>query len=190
MTSDELAEVLLRDQEYLKAEGGGVTFSGGEPTMQPKFLTEVLKKIPDMHRVIETCGYCPVVTFAKIIGMLDFVIMDIKVVNPVLHKKYTGVDNALILHNLEFLKKSGKPFMIRIPLIPGVNDSEENFIQTARLLESSKNLTEVQLLPYHKTAGAKYSMVNKTYQPNFDANRKPNLDTSVFTVFNVPCSVI
>lgn len=190
MTSDEMVEILLRDQEYLTAEGGGVTFSGGEPTMQPKFLTEVLEKIPDMHRAIETCGYCPVDTFAKIIGMLNFVIMDIKVVNPVLHKKYTGADNTLILQNLKFLKKSGKPFTIRIPLIPGVNDSEENFIQTARLLEDSKNLIEVQLLPYHKTAGAKYSMVNKTYQPDFDVNRKPNLGTSVFTVFNMPCSVL
>ncbi|MDD3253647.1 MAG: glycyl-radical enzyme activating protein [Lachnospiraceae bacterium] len=187
MTAEILAERLLRDADYLNRQGGGVTFSGGEPTMQSEFLLECLKRLKSMHRTIETCGYCQTDVFARILEELDYVIMDIKLADREQHKLYTGVDNSLILDNLEQVKRSGKPFRIRIPVIPGVNDSEENYRQTAALLSGAGNLEMVELLPYHKTAGAKYEMVGRTYRPEFDINQVPNLDTEAFSQVGIEC---
>lgn len=190
MTSDELAEKLLRDKAYLEMNGGGVTFSGGEPTMQSAFLIETLEKLRGMHRAIETCGYCREEVFEKVISELEYIMMDIKLADREEHIKYTKRDNTLILKNLEHLKASGKPFRIRIPVIPGVNDNEANFKRTAELLTGAKNLEKVELLPYHKTAGAKYEMVGLQYSPDFDVQQKPILDTSAFETLGLPVSVM
>lgn len=93
------------------------------------------------------------------------------------------MSNEPILENLERLKKSGRPFRIRIPVIPGVNDSDENFEQTALRLLDAENLEQVELLPYHVTAGAKYEMVGLSYQPEFDTAAAPNLNTELFRRF-------
>ncbi|MBE5760204.1 MAG: glycyl-radical enzyme activating protein [Clostridiales bacterium] len=190
MTSDELAAKLLRDKSYLESQGGGITFSGGEPTLQSEFLIEVLDKIQGMHRAIETCGYCKPETFRKIVDRLEYIMMDIKLADREEHIRYTKRDNDWIMENLAYLKQCGKPFRIRIPVIPGVNDNENNFRKTAELLVDTPNLEKVELLPYHKTAGAKYEMVGMEYQPDFDVAEKPNLDTSAFEKLNVPCSVM
>lgn len=188
--AEELAALLKRDQELLSALGGGVTFSGGEPTAQSGFLIEVLDRLEGMHRAIETSGCCPTDAFAALLKRLDYIIMDIKLADSEQHRHYTGVDNHLILQNLEQVKESGKPFCIRIPLIPGVNDSTENLERTAALLEGSRHLERVELLPYHKTAGAKYPMVGKEYAPGFDPERIPNADREPFLRRGIPCSVL
>ncbi|MDO5445664.1 MAG: glycyl-radical enzyme activating protein [Eubacteriales bacterium] len=187
-TPEELAGILLKDRDYLEMLGGGVTFSGGEPTMQAEFVLETTGLLKGMHCAIETCGFCSADTFRRIIDAMDYIMMDLKMIDPVLHKKYTGVDNAPILLNLELLKASGKPFRIRIPVIPGVNDSEENFTATAKLLQGCETLEKVELLPYHKTAGAKYSMVEMEYAPEFDIHAQLNLDTELFESFGIRCS--
>lgn len=187
MTVEELTGKLLRDREYLEKQGGGVTFSGGEPTGQPEFLLDCLKKLRTMHRAVETSGYCWPDIFQDIINELDYIIMDIKIADEGKHKIYTGVSNRIIIENLEQVKKSGKPFRIRIPVIPGVNDTEENYSLTAELLKGAENLEMVELLPYHKTAGAKYSMVGRTYAPEFDVDREPVLATSVFENAGICC---
>lgn len=190
MEAEELAVKLLRDKEYLAAQGGGVTFSGGEPTAQSAFLLECLKKVSSMHRAIETSGYCEPNRFEEILQELDLIIMDIKMVNEEKHKYYTGVSNRIILQNLEQVKKSGKPFWIRIPVIPGINDSEENFRETAMLLKGSKNLEKLELLPYHKTAGAKYGMVGTEYKPEFDTEREPNMNQKLFAELGIRCECL
>lgn len=190
MSSEELVAELLRDREYLKTCGGGVTFSGGEPTAQPMFLLECLKKLSSMHRVIETSGYCEPQWFLRILKELDLVIMDIKIVDAKKHEQYTGVSNQVILQNLEQLKESGKPFWIRIPVIPGVNDSEENLRATAELLKNAKNLEKVELLPYHKTAGAKYKMVGADYNPEFNTEGEPNMNQKIFTDMGIKCECL
>jgi len=101
--------------------------------------------------------------------------MDVKIVDPELHKKYTGVDNALILRNLENLKRMGKPFRIRVPLIPTVNDTLENMEATARLLEGAQHLEKIELMRYNKAAGAKYSGVGMTYAPDFPEDQEPRI---------------
>ena len=187
-TAQELAWKILRDKDYLAAMSGGVTFSGGEPTGQPEFLLETLDRVAGMHRAIETSGYCSGSVFEAVLARVEYVMMDLKLMDPEQHRHYTGVSNEPILENLERLKKSGKPFRIRIPVIPGVNDSDENFEQTAQHLLDAENLEQVELLPYHVTAGAKYEMVGLSYQPEFDTAAAPNLNTELFRRFGLKCT--
>ena len=106
--------------------------------------------------------------------------MDVKIVDPALHKKYTGVDNTMILHNLEVLKSMKKPFRIRVPLIPTVNDTYENMEATAKLLEGAEMLEKVELMRYNKAAGAKYSGVGMEYNVDFPEDRDPEVITEPF----------
>ena len=167
---------------------GGITFSGGEPTGQPEFLLEVLDRTAAMHRAIETSAYCSSKVFSAVLERVDYVMMDLKLMDPERHRHYTGVPNEPILENLERLKKSGKPFRIRIPVIPGVNDSDENFEQTALRLTDAPALEQVELLPYHVTAGAKYAMVGRQYRPEFDTAAAPNLNTGIFLAHGIACT--
>ena len=189
-TAQDLARHLQKDAVILRMNRGGITFSGGEPTMQGEFLLEVLSLLPDMHKAIETCGFCAPDLFAKILEQLDYVLMDIKLADPVLHKKWTGQSNELILQNLELVKASQKPFTIRIPLIPGVSDTPDNLSATADLLAGCSALEKVELLPYHKTAGAKYTMVGRAFDPGFDPDRQVNADPSAFERRGIPVHVL
>jgi pyruvate formate lyase activating enzyme len=185
-----LAEKLLRNADYLRNAGGGFTVSGGEPTGQPEFLLELLGLLRGSHRAIETCGYCSREVFSGMLGEIDLVMMDLKIIDSDLHRRYTGMDNAPILENLEILKGSGKPFIVRIPLIPGVNDTEANLRAAAERLAGSANLLKTELLPYHKTAGAKYSMIGMEYRPDFNIEQDPNGDTRYFLDRDIPCVVL
>ena len=187
---EELAEELMRDRDYLTALGGGVTFSGGEPTAQSAFLLETIGLLQGMHCAVETCGYCSQETFQQVLRAADYLILDIKLVDPAKHRRYTGADNRLILNNLALLKQGLKPFTIRIPLIPGVNDDEENLERTAELLEGASGLERVELLPYHLTAGAKYPMVGIAYTPTFQTDRSPRRDLQPFVRRGIPCRIL
>ncbi|KKS19447.1 MAG: Pyruvate formate-lyase-activating enzyme, partial [Candidatus Roizmanbacteria bacterium GW2011_GWC2_41_7] len=154
----DLAKELLRGKEILEQNNGGITISGGEPMAQPEFLMELIQELKPIHVVIETSGYASEEVFRKIVDSVDLVLMDIKHTDPKIHMQVTGVDNALIFKNLSYLCNSSRKFNIRIPLIPGINDTSENMERTARLLKSSNCLERVEFLPYHKTAGAKYAM--------------------------------
>lgn len=187
ITAGALAEKLMRSRTFFEKNEGGVTFSGGEPLAQPNFLTAVLDRMDGIHKAIETSGFSRPEIFESVIRRLDLVIMDIKAVDSEIHVRYTGVDNKIILDNLKLLKESGKPFIIRIPLIPGVNDTTENLRETAGLLSGSANLIRVELLPYHRTAGAKYEMVGEVYRPGFDTSKQPMPDTGVFEDKGISC---
>ena len=189
-TAEELASRLLRDRDILIENGGGITLSGGEPTMQPAFALELLERTSALHRAMETCGFCPPDVFQQFLQHLDFVLMDIKFVDPALHKAWTGNDNAPILRNLEQLKRSPLPFVIRVPLIPGVNDTPENLNATAELLEDAPGLQYAELLPYHQTAGAKYEMLRRPYDPGFSTAQKPNADLTPFRKRHIPARVL
>ena len=107
--------------------------------------------------------------------------MDIKHTDSETHKKLTGAGNERILANLEILKNSGKPFIIRVPLIPGINDGDENLCETAELLAGAKNLLQVELLPYNKLTRAKYKSLGREYNPPFDETKEPNINQEYFT---------
>lgn len=181
MEAEELADKLLRDEAIFRMNRGGVTFTGGEPLLQVRFLAEVLRRIhPHIHCAMETSGYASEKMFRMVLEHLDYVLFDCKQTDDVLHRRYTGVSNAPILRNLEVLKESGKEFVVRIPLIPEVNDTMENMKRVAKLLKDAKSLKRVELLRYNKLAGAKYEMVGMTYNPSFDINVMPVCHTEAF----------
>lgn len=189
-TAEDLAKKLAANGKLLRMNGGGVTFSGGECTMQADFVLAVRRLLPELHFAIETCGHAPEADFRRLIREMDLVLFDIKHTDPVLHKRYTGADNALIRRNLQTLIDSGVPFYARVPLIPGVNDSEENLTETARWIAGAKNLLGVELLPYHRSAGAKYRAAGMRYAPDFDEERAVNADVSCFARFGIDARVL
>jgi len=190
MESGVLSERLLKMKEILIKSGGGITISGGEPLAQPKFLFDLIRALKPVNVAVETSGYAEAALFQEVVSEADFMLMDIKHTDPEIHKKFTGVDNALILDNLKHLCLSATDFCIRIPLIPGVNDTMENMEQTALLIKDAKHLQHVELLPYHQTAPAKYAMVGKTFNPGFDTDRKVKVYTDIFKEYNIKVSVL
>lgn len=188
-TIEALSALLLKDADYLRENGGGYTISGGEPTSSPSFLIALLKRLSGNHRIVETSGYCPTHVFEDVLQNVECVLMDLKLVDGKLHKLYTGVDNVSILQNLEVLKQNGKPFVIRIPVIPGVNDTDANYSDTIALLKNCPSLVSVELLPYHQTAGAKYSMIGKQYTPDFDPTKPIRLEPELFLKAGIACSI-
>ena len=188
--ASELANILLKGKEILTGSGGGITISGGEPLAQPDFLFDLIGQLKPVHIAIETSGYARAEIFQRMVSEIDLVLMDVKHTDPEIHKKFTGVDNAQILENLQYLCMSDTPFHIRIPLIPGVNDTLSNMEQTAFLLKDANNLRGVEFLPYHKTAPAKYAMVNKPFTPGFDTEKKVNIHAGVFKKYNIKANVL
>ena len=175
--TNEVIGILKKHKKLLEMNEGGITFSGGEPLMQPEFIIEICRGLEGLHKCIETSGYADIEIFKQVIEFVDLVIMDIKVVDNKLHKKYTGVSNKVILENLEYLKSSGKEYIIRIPIIPNVNDTMENIVAIANLLKDGGGLQRVELLPYNKVAGAKYLGLGMKYEPCFPVDKEPNIFT-------------
>ena len=190
MTAREVADRILKIAHLLKMNDGGVTFSGGEVMLQPDFVIAVRRLIPEVHAMIETSGYAPGRIFKQVAAEMDMVIMDLKIIDPTLHRKYTGVDNAQILENLKHLIDMNKRFRIRVPLIPTVNDTQENMEATAALLKDAKHLEKVEFLPYNRAAGAKYAGVGRTYQPDFPENLPPKIITEPFERRGIPVEVL
>lgn len=160
VSAKELAKELRQSAEILDDSFGGFTFSGGEPLAQSEFLFELLEELKEYHLCIETSGYANEDVFKKAVNVFDFLIMDIKLVDSEEHIKYTGVDNNCILQNFEILKSSGKPYLIRTPIIPGITDTKENLSQVKDLIGDS----QWEQLPYNKMAGAKYKMLNMKFE--------------------------
>lgn len=179
-TAEELSQKLLRNSDFFAMTDGGITVTGGEPLAQPDFLIELLQLLKPVHTAIETSGYASPELFSKVISLTDFILFDLKSMNPDIHKHYTGVDNAPILRNLKQLCASGKAFVIRVPLIPGVNDNPENMTALYDALKEAPSLVRVELLRYHKTAGAKYGMIGKEYHPPFDTEAEVKIYNNVF----------
>lgn len=190
VSSDELAKQVLKNKEIYKLNHGGITLTGGEPLFQADFVVDFLGQVrPDVHTAIETSGYAVSKTFQKVISEIDLVLFDVKLVDAKMHKRYTGVDNKCILDNLAYLCGSGKEFIIRIPLIPGVNDTKANMLATLEHIKGAKNLKRVELLRYNKLAGAKYPMIGKEYKPPFDATMPPAIH-DVFSGYGIPTLIL
>ena len=180
MESGELAEKLLRDEKIFRLNKGGVTFTGGEPLLQADFLCDVLGLLrPHVHCAIETSGYTSEEVFRKVLDNLDFVLFDCKHTDDEMHKRYTRVSNRPILRNLQILIESSKDFVLRIPLIPGVNDTKENLFTVRDLLYGASGLQRVELLRYNKMAGAKYGMVGMDYKPTFNTEAEPQIHADI-----------
>lgn len=190
LTSQQLIDRLADKFWMLNASGGGVTFSGGEPLSQSEFLLECLALLKGRtHRAIQTSGFAPGEIFSRALENTDYVLFDLKLMDSAAHRHYTGVDNQPILKNYRSLAASGLPFITRIPLIPGVNDTTENLTETARFL-SSVSVHKVELLPYNKAAGAKYKAAGMTYSIEFDGGRTPQPHEEIFKSFEIEVNVL
>lgn len=164
-TADRLAERLNSFRDVCELSGGGVTFSGGEPSCQADFLTELLPKLTDIHTILDTSGYCDAEKFLKLAAMFSKVYFDVKLADDEEHRKYTGESNRIILDNLMALSERAIPFHVRIPLIPQITDTEDNLNRIGRILEKLPNRPEsIDLLPYNELAGAKYETFGKRFQ--------------------------
>jgi len=153
---DVLAEV-LRDRAFYERSGGGVTFSGGEPLLQPGFLHALLlaSREAGLHTAVETCGYAPWETLEWIADTTDLFLFDLKLMDDAAHRASTGVGNARILANLARLSLAGHDVVARLPLVPGINDGAVNLEATADYLLERTAVREVHLLPFHRLGADK-----------------------------------
>ena len=160
-----LIKTLLRDRIFYDDSGGGVTFSGGEPLLQASFVIEALKRLRQegVHTALDTCGFAPWQELQAAAAQADLVLYDLKLMDEARHRAATGVSNRSILQNLKALAKVHDNLWIRVPIIPGVNDDEENLSATAEFLATLPAIRQVDLLPYHPTGEAKFARVGMTY---------------------------
>lgn len=166
-TAEELMQIIGREKVHIDQSGGGVTFSGGEPLMHPEFLIELLKACGEvgLHRAVDTCGFVSTETLLEVARHTDLFLYDLKLLDPAHHKKWTGVDNRLILKNLKVLAEAGATLNIRIPFIGNVNTNEKEVTEMARFIAllPGKN-PPVNLLPYHNIASGKYQKLKMFYE--------------------------
>ena len=192
-TVDELMKRIQRDRQYWGSEGG-VTLSGGEPMYQPEFAVSLLKKCCEsyIHTSIETCGSVPWEYYEDALDYLDWIFFDIKHMNPEAHETATGVSNKLILRNAEKIAGSDECRMvIRMPIIPGFNDSNENIKATAEFVRMIGK-REVNILPMHHLGKDKYTLLGMEYEcGSVDAPslRRMKDIQRVFESYSLQCSI-
>jgi pyruvate formate lyase activating enzyme len=165
MSVEDVVAEITKDTLFYDESSGGVTFSGGEPLLQPSFLSELLKACGDLglHRAVDTCGYADTRTLLNVASQVDLFLYDLKHMDPEKHFRYTGVSNELILSNLQCLSRQGARIIIRLPVIPGINNDEDNIEQTGAFLSSLAGVNQVNILPYHCAAEAKYKNLGMKY---------------------------
>ena len=161
----EVMREIAKELPFFTDTQGGVTFSGGEPLAQPDFLESMLKACEPLglHRAVDTSGFAPARIVQRIARHTDLFLFDLKHMDPAMHRRVTGVDNALILSNLRLLAESGAQIQLRMPLIPGVNDDADNIRRTGLLAASLPGVQGIDLLPYHSTARSKYAKLGLPY---------------------------
>jgi pyruvate formate lyase activating enzyme len=189
-TAIELAALLNPQVDILRANEGGLTFSGGEPLMQADFVAEVIDLLDVVHILLDTSGYGQEQDFRRLIHRSNLVFFDLKLINGMAHQHYTGCDNAPILSNLHILNEMGKPFVIRVPLVPGVTDTTQNLADIVQTLRGLSALLQVDLLPYNKAAGSKYQSAGMEFKPDYDESRELNLNTVLFEQAGIKVTVL
>ncbi len=152
-----------KDRAFYGRSGGGITFSGGEPLLQPLFLSELADALRarGLRTALDTSGLAEWKSLERVARKVDLVLYDLKLMDDVGHREYTGASNRVILENLRRLSTLGRPIRVRIPLVPGVNDGPENVRRTAEFLKPLANVERVSVLPYHKGGRAKTEGLGK-----------------------------
>ncbi len=176
MTSEDVLVEIRKDKLIYDRSGGGVTLSGGEVLIQPDFATEILKgcREENIHAMIDTTAYCHPDIFAHVAEYIDLAYVDMKAIDNELHKKYTGVDNTWILQNFRYLDENKIPFAVRMPIIPGYNDSEELIDKTISFLKEFTSEFTVCLLPFHAYGKSKYERIGMKWP----MGELPNMERS------------
>ena len=191
-TAEDVVDEVMRHADFLGASGGGVTFSGGEPLLQPDFVHEMiglLRERGSFNIALETSGHAEETVYRQVAEAVDFIFQDLKLPDAALYRKWTGASGDCVFRNLAWLKASGRRFVARIPLIPGVNDSVAAKKGFVHLLGGAIGLDHVELLPYNALAGAKYMKLGRPYRPGFDEGAPPNRDSAMFAEAGIACKV-
>ncbi|MBE7067844.1 MAG: glycyl-radical enzyme activating protein [Clostridiales bacterium] len=183
-TAEALAKKLLKNEEFMRSSGGGVTFSGGEPLSHAEFIIECISKLNGLSTALQTSGFSSGETFERVLNAVDYVLYDLKIIDEERHKKYCGVSNRSILENYATLARSGKKFVTRIPLIPSVTDTDENLEAIAKFMQKN-GVNYVELLPYNRFAGSKYASVLREYVVDFDESQEVNKGEKIFEKYNI-----
>lgn len=152
LTIDAVMTQLKKDYIFYLESGGGVTFSGGEPFLHPEYLRLLNARCHQLgiNTAVESCAYFDFAACQDIIANIDQLFFDLKIMDSARHKQYTGVTNERILANIEAASKINDNIIVRVPVITGVNDSDENMSALAKFLLAKTSITRVELLPYHK----------------------------------------
>ena len=167
-STDYLMQQIEKETIFMDRSEGGVTFCGGEPLLYPDILSELLTRCGELsiHRAVDTTLFAKTETVKKIMQQTDLFLVDLKHMNPTKHKEFCGVSNELILSNLRVIAEAGVEFIIRIPLIEGINADTQNITDTAKYLSAlpwKRKL--VNLLPFHEIAAGKHEKMGTTYNP-------------------------
>lgn len=159
----EVAEEIEKDKVFYEESGGGITFSGGEPLLQPDFLGALLDEMKEkqIHVALDTCGYISKEDLEKITDKVDLILYDLKIMDEEKHKRYTGVSNKIILENLQIISDKEKEVTVRIPLVSGINDDDRSIQMFIEYLCPLKNIRQISLLPYHRGGYEKYRRLRK-----------------------------
>jgi pyruvate formate lyase activating enzyme len=167
MTVQEVMDEIEKDKVFFDESGGGITFSGGEPLVQKVFLEALIKEIrkKNIHVALDTSGYMSFEDLDRISDKVDLFLYDLKIVDEEKHEKYTGVSNKLILENLRKLAEQGKPVVVRIPLISGINDDDQSIHMFVDYLQSLKSVKQINLLSYHKGGSEKHRRLRRERSP-------------------------
>lgn len=177
---DAVMQQILKERIFFEQSGGGVTLSGGEPLGQPDFALGILEacRARGIHTAIDTCGFVQQDVLLETLPLTNLYLYDVKHMDPVQHKHYTGVDNEIILDNLRKLGEGGAVIHARMPFIPGINSGEENLHETAKFLAEVPGVAQLHLLPYHTAAADKHRRwsvpykLQDIYAPTENAMRK------------------
>lgn len=165
-TTGQIMEKIERDSVFYRRSGGGVTVSGGEATWQPDLLHDIALRCNRLgiNLTLESCGFFDWKTLERTLKMMDLIFIDIKHMDPEVHMKHTGKSNSAILQNAVNIGNASIPMVIRIPVIPGINDSKTNIAETALFVkENLQTCRGIELLPYHVLGKNKYKSLDREY---------------------------
>lgn len=193
-TVSEVFSEVKKDSHYYDVSGGGVTFSGGECLLHPEFLSELSKKCKEngIHTAIESAFFVPWENIEKVLPFIDLFFADLKIPDPEKHKKYIGQDNELIVKNIKKLSNKHNNIILRIPVIPGVNDSDEDIEGFSKIIKTfGKGINGIELLKYNNLAESKYDFAGREYikfseKSQTDEEMK-KLCSSLFEKCNINC---
>jgi pyruvate formate lyase activating enzyme len=165
MSAEEVLQLALKDKAYYEESKGGITISGGEPTFQPAFLMELLtlSKEYGIHTCLETNGYIPASILKSIEPLTDLFLLDYKASDQQILKSYTGAKGELWLDTLNYLQERNKPVILRMPIIPGINDNPEHFAKAKALKGNYPVILQIEIMPYHTIGCGKWSAIGLDY---------------------------
>ncbi len=172
VTVGEVREEVLRDSKFYENSGGGITLSGGEPALQAEFALQLLRRCKErgLHTALDTCGYVPSQTMQELLEYIDLVLYDIKCLDTTKHSKATGKPNDLIIANAKKIAAYKRDIWVRIPLIPGFNDSPEDIRAIAQFVRKELGAVRIDLHPYNKLGEGKYSRLRQSWSSSGTSN--------------------